>query len=349
MLNLKSTIMKTLVKILFVLICLGLSYSCAEPEDMFEDTQVMLKKGKKKHHGLDQERYVVMKNHDKLKVHYRIIGKGSIDVVFIPGWTNPLTVYSKQFDYFRKKARCIYIDLPGTGLSDAPTPNTPLAPIPGGHEYTMELMADAVHAVIKKEGLHKFVGVGFSMGPKVLGMFERNYPRMMKKLVILDGGFDPWPTEEPARQDFINTRETSYGEILLWNEAVKTAVGGSLIPPSLTGPLADELKEWGTYFPAFPTDVLANTNYHSKAENANEPVGWKYPKLCIYSKAVEDLDMDKINLIYPNNTVYGFPGGGHVIQWIFHKEINPLIWDFIDDKHGKKPKGHDKHKGPKKP
>jgi len=307
---------------------------CDNSDYLSIDDDPVLKKDMVHTKGLDQDRYVVMKNYDDLKVHYRIIGKGPIDVVFIPGWTNPLTVYTKQFDYFRDKARCIYIDLPGTGLSDAPIPNTPLAPIPDGPEYTMELMADAVYTVIKKEGLHKFVGVGFSMGPKVLGMFERNNPGMIQKLVVIDGGFNPWPLEgDPARETHIAQREGTYQFMLTWDEAFKEVVAGSLIPPSLTGPDAEELKEWG-YFPQFPSDILANTYYHAEAENVNEPVGWQYPKLCFYSKDVEDLNMDKVNWIYPNNTVYGFSGGGHVIHWMFHEDINPLIWDFIKDRPG---------------
>lgn len=337
MLNLKLIIMKTLVKIFFLMGVISLVAGCNQTDDFFENNSVELKTAKiqkqTRSQGLDQDRFVIMKE-ENLKVHYRIIGKGPIDMVFIPGWTNPLTVYSKQFDYFRDKARCIYIDLPGTGMSDAPTPNTPLAPIPDGPEYTMELMADAVFAVIKKEGLHKFVGVGFSMGPKVLGMFERNYPGMMYKLVVIDGGFNPWPTDPAEREALIAQREATYLFMLGWDEAFKAAVGGSLIPPDLTGEDAEQLQEWGTYFPLFPSDILANTNYHAEAENANEPVGWMYPKLCFYQNPSPN--MDKVNWIYPNNTVYSFPGGGHVIHWIFHEDINPIIWDFVKDRPGKK-------------
>jgi len=329
--------MKTQLKYFLFILTTGLIFSCSENVeiDAIEpDLQESCRSREEmQFRGLDQDRYVVMKD-TNLKIHYRVIGKGPIDVVFIPGWTNPLTVFAKQFDYFRDKARCIYIDLPGTGLSDAPTPNTPLAPIPDGPEYTMELMADAVFTVVKKEGLHKFVGVGFSAGPRVLGMFERNYPGMIYKLVTLDGGFDPWPTEEPARSEYIATREATYLGMLQWNETIKEAALGTLIPSDLSGDDAEELKEWGTYFITFPSDVLANTYYHIMAENVNEPVGWMYPKLCFYQNP--NPNMDKVNLFYPNNTIYSYPGGGHVIQWIFHEEINPLMWDFIKDRPGRK-------------
>lgn len=89
-----------------------------------------------------------------------------------------------------------------------------------------------------------------------------------------------------------------------------------------------------TYFPQFPSDILANTYYHNGAENANEPVGWMYPKLCFYSNP--DPDMNKVNWIFPNNTTHTFPGGGLVIHWVFREEINPIIWEFIKDRPGKK-------------
>ena len=320
-------------KVLLLSLMLVFIFRCDNTDFMTMDEDLVVEDGMDNFKGLEQDRYVVLENYNDLNVHYKVIGKPDkkkIDVVFIPGWTNPLTVYSKQFNYFRGKTRSIYIDLPGTGLSDAPTPNTPLAPIPGGPEYTMEMMADAIKAVLDQEEVEQFVGVGFSMGPKVLGMFERNYPGMIEKLVVLDGSFDPWPENDPERGAYIAEREGTYYWQLTWDEGIKQYLASVLVPPNAP----QELIDLVTYFYTFPSDVLANTQYHATAENANEPLGWEYPKLCIYSRAVEELNMDKVNLIFPNNEVYGFPGGGHVIQWVFYEEINDLIWEFIKDNPG---------------
>ena len=283
--------------------------------------------------GLDQDRFVTMKKNE-LKIHYRIIGKGPIDVIFIPGWTNPETVFSMQYDYFSDKARCIYIDLPGTGLSDAPTPNTPLNPIEDGYEYTMQLMVEAIQTVLKKEGIHQFVGVGFSMGATVLPLFERLHPDMMTKLVIIDGTYSPWPTDPVEREALQTQREDFYMAQLEWDETIKAGLLDILVPPALTGDLADELKEWGQYFITFPSDVLANTQYHSSAEDANELVAFEYPILCFFSNPA--VNMDFIDYIFPGNETYFFPDGGHVIHWMFHEDINPIIWEFVKDKPGKK-------------
>lgn len=315
-------------KMLLLCLVFLLFLSCDNAEYLSVDNELISAKATEKDKGLEHDRFVVLQNYNDLKVHYKIIGKPDkrkVDVVFIPGWTNPLTVFEKQFNFFRGKTRSIYIDLPGTGKSDAPMPNTPSAPILNGPEYTMELMAVAVEAVLDQEGVDKFVGVGFSMGPKVLGMFERNNPNRIEKLVVLDGGFDPWPIDEPARSDYIAERWGTYLWQLTWTEPFKQFLAGFLVPPDAP----QDLLDWVTYFYTFPSDILANTQYHASAENANDPVGWQYPKLCIYSDPLQDLNMDKINLIYPNNEVYSFTGGGHVIQWVFYEEINDLMWDFI--------------------
>jgi pimeloyl-ACP methyl ester carboxylesterase len=324
-------IMKTLLKIFFLMAVISLVAGCNKTDEFFDDAQLELKNAPIVNHaeGLDQERFVTMKELD-LTIHYRIIGKGPIDMVFIPGWTNPLTVYTKQFDYFRDKARCIYVDLPGQGISDAPSPATPVNPVATGPQYTMELMAEAVYRIVKKEGLHHFVAVGFSMGPTVWSMFERNYPGMINKLVAIDGNINPWLSDPTAWQARYDQREADYLAQLGWTAATKQMLAGYLVPPGSP----DDLLEWVKYFQEFPSDILANINYYANAENANELVDWTVPILCFYSNP--NPNMNKVNLIYPNNTTYTYPGGGHVIQWVFQEEINLKIWDFIKDRPGKK-------------
>jgi len=324
--------MKTLVKLFFFMTVVGFITGCNKTENLIIDDSQYLKSAPVVNPdtpGLDQERWITMKDMD-ITVHYRIIGKGPIDMVFIPGWTNPLTVYTKQFDYFRDKARCIYVDLPGQGVSDAPSPATPINPDAEGPQYTMEMMAKAVYTIIKKEGLHHFVAVGFSMGPTVWSEFERIYPGMIEKLVSIDGGIEPWPTDPVEWQARYDAREATYLAQLDWDMATKQYLAGILVPPGSP----EDLIDFVNYFYDYPTDILANIYYYADAENANELVEWNIPILCFFSDP--NISMDYVNLIYPGNIFYAFPGGGHVIHWVFHEEINPIIWDFIKDRPGVK-------------
>ncbi len=103
--------MKTLKMLLFVVAGLCLLVSCEKTEEFLNEDSAVgeLKCGNwyNHHHGLDQDRFVTMRS-TGLKVHYRVIGKGPVTIVFIPGWTNPLEIFTKQFDYFRDKAHYLY-------------------------------------------------------------------------------------------------------------------------------------------------------------------------------------------------------------------------------------------------
>jgi pimeloyl-ACP methyl ester carboxylesterase len=274
---------------------------------------------KNHHHGLDQDRYVTMRS-TGLKVHYRIIGKGPVDIVFIPGWTNPLEIYSKQFDFFKNKARCIYIDIPGQGLSDAPE----------GIEYTMGLMADAIFDVVKKEGVHHFIGVGFSMGHIPLGQFELRHPGMLTKLVNIDGSYTPWPPiGDPAREAFIAELYGFCDWIATWDTTEKKGFASLL----LTESSPEDLVKFVEYFYIFPSPIMANIYRNQAAEDVNQPIGWTFPILCIYSVAPTNMDYEQ--LYFPNADIHVFEGG-HVVQWEKSDEVNSLIWEFVDYRHGKK-------------
>ncbi len=313
--------MMTIKRLLFYFAGICLLMACSKSDDFrgFESN------GRKYGHdnevypicGLDQERYVTVKSMD-LKVHYRIIGKGPVDMVFISGWTNPLTVYKYQFDFFRDKARCIYIDLPGHGLSDAPE----------GIEFTMGLMTDAIYEVVKKEGVKDFIGVGFSWGHIPLTQFEIKYPGMIKQLILLDIGVNTWP---PMTEEI---RNATYEALLTMTPDVKIAQLNGLIPP-LTAP--EDLKEWGKYFLVFPNWLLANMYYNYLAEEVCQPYPWSVPIMAICRVVAPGSAKEtKFKLYFPNCDIKVIGGDQHVIQWAYHETVNQMIDDFMIDRPGRR-------------
>ena len=317
--------MKTMSRIFVVLAGTCLLLACQKSDNfMGQANHNIIKKANKEFAhtpGMDLDRYITVKSNG-LKVHYRVIGKGPIDMVLIPGWTNPLTVYSKQFEYFRDKARCIYIDLPGQGLSDAPE----------GVDYTMGMMADAIYEVVKKEGVKNFVAVGFSMGPKPLGQFYLKHPGMIKKLINLDGGFNPWPPENEteARQGYQEYLEGFTAGILDWTPEIKEGFAQTLL--SETSPA--DLLELLQYFYEYPNWLMSNIFGNMMKEDVNQPVGWTFPILSIYSAPPENMDLEE--LYFPNADIHIMEGSGHVVQWEKEDLVNPMIWEFISDRPGKK-------------
>jgi pimeloyl-ACP methyl ester carboxylesterase len=304
--------MKTLLKIFFLMAVVSLVAGCNKTDEFFSENAVELKKAPivNPAHGLDQERFVTMKDMD-LTIHYRIIGKGPIDMVFIPGWTNPLSVYTKQFDYFRAKARCIYIDLPGHGLSDAPE----------GIEYTQQLMADAIYCIVKKEGLKKFIGVGFSWGDTPLKVFEMSHPGMLCQLILLDVGIPTWPPMNEAIRE---------GQRAFFSSATYEQKQGMMDPST-----PSDLLEVTSYFPDYPSWLMANLRYHWQAKANCKPYPWEIPIMVIYNQMDEAVEA-KTRLHYPACIIHILGGSHHVIQWVYAEQVNQLMDDFMIDRPGKK-------------
>lgn len=110
------------------------------------------------------------------KVRYLTLGEGRQTLVFIHGWACNLHFWREQVEAFAGKARLIFIDLPGHGLSDKP--NT---------AYTMDFLARAVVAVLRDIGVDQAVFVGHSMGAAVMCRVYQQSPEKVAALVSVDG------------------------------------------------------------------------------------------------------------------------------------------------------------------
>jgi len=314
--------MEKLKKLFQLIAVTGLLFSCSKDDDSFNvdsfDHQYGYDKVNTQVQGLDQDRFVTMQSID-LKVHYRIIGKGPVDIVFISGLSNPLTVYTKQFDYFRDKARCIYIDLPGHGLSDAPE----------GIDYTMGLMGDAIFDVVKKEGIKNFIGIGFSWGWKPLQFMEMKHPGMITQLVLLDVAVPAWPPLGKMSQTTYNANIAMYRNLTPEARRVFAA----------TGP--EDYLEWGLYYQYIPNWLLVSFYTHYAAEEACQPYPWTIPIMGIW----------RITTLLPGsqleqNVLKFFPGveiniignlyNNHAIPWAQAETVNQMIVDFMADRPGRR-------------
>ena len=150
---------------------------------------------------------------------------------------------------------------------------------------------------------------------------------MIQKLVNIDGSYSPWPTEEPARTEFIDGLNWFLDWIQVWTTEEKSSLG--LIPE--TAP--EELKTWSTYFLTFPNWLMYNMYLYYSSEESSLPAGWNIPILSIY---VDPYDQTLEELMFPNSDVHIIDESGHVVQWEKHDMVNPLIKDFVLDRPGNK-------------
>src|SRR5204862_2730970 len=92
-----------------------------------------------------------------LKVHYNSLGDGKTAVVFIHGWCCDHSVWREQAAALDGKGHMLFVDLPGYGKSDKPK-----------IDYTMNVFARGIDAVLQDAGVEKAVLVGHSMGTPVV-------------------------------------------------------------------------------------------------------------------------------------------------------------------------------------
>src|SRR5205085_5523540 len=111
-----------------------------------------------------------------LRVHYKSLSEGKTAVVFVHGWCCDHTVWREQAALLNGKVRVLAVDLPGYGQSDKPKV-----------EYTMDLFAQGVDAVLRDAGVEQAVLAGHSMGTPVVRQFYRLFPGKTKALVFVDG------------------------------------------------------------------------------------------------------------------------------------------------------------------
>ncbi|MGI8481016.1 MAG: alpha/beta fold hydrolase [Chthoniobacterales bacterium] len=128
---------------------------------------------------------------DALKVHYTMRGTGADALVFVHGWNCDATFWNQQVSGLADKMCVIAIDLPGHGESDKPEIN-----------YTMDLHARAVDAVLRDAKIDRATLVGHSNGTPVIRQFYRLFPEKTRSLVIVDGALRPF-AEPAAMQKFI--------------------------------------------------------------------------------------------------------------------------------------------------
>ena len=163
---------------------------------------------------------------DGNKIRYYDIGdqKKKNALVFIHGWTGNADLWKDSFSAFPNH-RVISLDLIGHGKSDKPKV-----------EYSMDLFARSVEAVMKAANVEKAVLVGHSMGMPVARQIYRANPEKVLGIVNVDGSIRAFPDRKQFadwiasfRSDYSKTRDQFVEGMLaaMKDENVKAAIRNS--------------------------------------------------------------------------------------------------------------------------
>lgn len=130
--------------------------------------------------------FITYKN---IKIHYSDQGKGSV-VLLLHGFLENSSMWENLIPHLIKRNRVISIDLLGHGKTGCL-----------GYVHSMDLMADAVNAVLKKLRIRRVQIIGHSMGGYVALAFCDVFPQKVKALCLMNSSSRPDSDEKKTNRD----------------------------------------------------------------------------------------------------------------------------------------------------
>ena len=119
-----------------------------------------------------------------VRIAYQVVGQGSFDLVFVPGYISNLDLhwedegYSRLLKRLSAFSRLILFDKRGTGLSDR---------VDSRHLPSLETRMDDVRAVMDAAGSGRAALLGASEGAPMAMLFAATYPERTRALVLYGG------------------------------------------------------------------------------------------------------------------------------------------------------------------
>ncbi|TIT03074.1 alpha/beta fold hydrolase [Mesorhizobium sp.] len=145
-----------------------------------------------------------------VRIAYQVVGQGSFDLVFVPGFISNLDLhwedegYSRLLKRLAAFSRLILFDKRGTGLSDR---------VDTRHLPSLETRMDDVRAVMDAAGSGRAALLGASEGAPMAMLFAATYPERTRALVLYGGyaHFHKWVMPPERLNAFIEMAETAWG------------------------------------------------------------------------------------------------------------------------------------------
>ena len=250
------------------------------------------------------------------QVCYEVRGDGPQTLFFIHGWTGSRESWKYQLDAF-DNYRVIAVDLPGNGRSSK---NEKV-------DYTMDLFADAITEILKKEQVDTAFFIGHSMGFAVAEVMAQKYPEKCKGICSIDGAHFELP-EDPVDKDawiqynrvFAQSMEDEQGRDNFIN---------MLFLPDTPQILKDEVFNVSREVPlkigkSMIEGVEAGRHYWEKRV-------MNIPCLAIYSPAYQLTPKDKADFIkmYPQVEYHEVENVSHFFMLEIPYKVNQIMVDYF--------------------
>ena len=234
-------------------------------------------------------------NFKNTPIHYSTAGSGEA-VILLHGFLESGEIWEPFIPEFAEYGQVVTIDLPGHGQSGC------IAEV-----HSMELMAEAVNAVLEELQLQKCDFIGHSMGGYVLLAFLEKYPGKVKDIMLLNSH----PQEDSEEKKEVRTRSI---EVVKKNKKAYLSMAiSNLLTPEDDKKFASEVQELKERAYNFPTAGITAALEGMKLRKDRTLVLKNYNETKVIVAGKEDplMDLKSIKAIADdcNCTFFALPGG----------------------------------------
>lgn len=257
-----------------------------------------------------------------VRIAYQVVGQGSLDLVFVPGFISNLDLHWEDEGYTRllKRlsafSRLILFDKRGTGLSDR---------VDVHHLPSLETRMDDVRAVMDATGSGRAALLGASEGAPMAMLFAATYPERTRALALYGGyaHFHKWVMPPERLEAFIATAETAWGT-------------GATLPHFAPGRVDDpRFATWWARFErlsASPTAAIALARMNAAIDVRGVLAAISAPTLLIHRRNDARVDPEASRFLarkIPNSRLVEVAGRDHPIWTGDIDRVADLIEEFL--------------------
>ena len=250
------------------------------------------------------------------RIHYTSLGQGPDAVVFLHGWACDASFWDAQLAALGANRRVIAVDLLGFGKSDAPQA-----------EYTQELLAQSLAAVLDAAQVRRAVLVGHSMGLSVAKSYIDAHPERVAGLFIVDGVYMDLPKYKARAQGMRAVlakpeNDTDAG----WRQFV-----AGFVQPMFSPATPQELRaKTLSAMQNSPRHAARSSMLHYLAPGSWNPAPAELPVQAVYSvgMAKNMAVAENLPLVFPRVQMEEWDDCGHFIMFDQPARLNRAVAEF---------------------
>jgi 3-oxoadipate enol-lactonase len=254
---------------------------------------------------------------DNAAIHYDDAGTGRPPVVLLHGFPLDARVWAAQREALAGTHRVVTPDLRGFGRSTSDKP------------FTMESIADEVHALLAELGALPVVLGGLSMGGYAALAYAKKYPTDLKGLLLID---------TRAEADTPEGREARQKMIELVRRDGSSAVADAMMPkmlapdtPSRAPQVAQELRR---IMESQPPRTIENAlvALRDRPDFGQDLPSIAVPTLVLVGEAdaiTPPAMAQTLQRNIPNAKLVTIPNAGHMTPMEQPEQVNRAIRDFV--------------------